>query len=431
MTIHPAYYNNIGNYSLSPMTTKPTTITYPKFNVAEQQQYQQTMSRVNNHELKTRLIPAYVPTSNNVTMTLQHQRQGKRQQQPHSDPLENEEEVISLDASSLPSFGSVRPDPNYDPACDPMNPMNQNQFNKPFVPPSEIIIKTVRGRRRKTVGRGEGRNEEQQQRREQRHSPLQPATQQIQQRPENNQHQSPVLCRSQSPPPLMTPIIVSHAPLQITTPTNSCNPPIVQPMYSAVSKSTTSTTRLSFEEQQLNLHPSTYYDQQYRLEESLSLKLIINDIFNNDNNTTTTDNINDDAVVQQQQEQEQEQEQQNKQRKGMVLRMFGRKVLRFKQKKIDSSNSNDVLGNNTDHNNDDNYIDRVFDAVVNSDIAAAAVVVDNTNTYVDLNSKNNTNNKATNNKKKKNKRYTSMLFTDKSTLMKQGQENNTESSIVV
>merc|ERR1712238_536617 len=192
-------------------------------------------------------------------------------------------------------------------------------------------------------------------------------------------------------------------------------------MYSAVSKSTTSTTRLSFEEQQLNLHPSIYYDQQHRLEESLSLKLIINDIFNNDNNTTTTDNINDDAVAQQQQEQEQ----QNKQRKGMVLRMFGRKVLRFKQKKIDSSNSNDVLGNNTDHNNDGNNIDRVFDAVVNSDIAAAAVVVDNTNTYVDLNSKNNTNNKATNNKKKKNKSYTSMLFTNKSTLMKQGQENNT------
>jgi len=418
MTIRSAYYNNIGSSSLSPMTTKPTTITYPNLNVAEQQQYQQTVGR---------LIPSYVPISNNVTMTLKQQQQ--QQRQPHSDPLQNEEEVISLDVSSLPSFGSVRPDPNYDPACDPMNPINQNQFNKTFIPPSEIIIKTVRGRRRKTLGRGEGRNEEQQQQQRQQgppmyHSPLQPATQR---RPQNNQHQSPVLCRSQSPPVLMIPIMDSDASPQPTTPTTTCSPPLVHPMHSAVSKSTTTTTRLYFEEQQLYLHPSIYYDQQHRPEESLSLKLIINDIFNNDNNTTTTDNINDDTVAQQQQEQEQ----QNKQRKGMVLRMFGRRVLRFKQKKIDSSNSNDVLGNNTDHNNDGNNIDRVFDAVVNSDIAAAAVVVDNTNTYVDLNSKNNTNNKATNNKKKKNKRYTSMLFTDKSTLTKQGQENNTESSIVV
>ena len=56
------------------------------------------------------------------------------------------------DISSLHSFGSIRPDPNYDPARDPMNPINPQQ---PFVPPREISVQTIRSRRRNRMERND------------------------------------------------------------------------------------------------------------------------------------------------------------------------------------------------------------------------------------------------------------------------------------
>jgi len=53
----------------------------------------------------------------------------------------------SDDVSSIP-WGSIRPDPRYDPANDPLHPAN---MAKPFVPPLEITITMVRGRRRKNM----------------------------------------------------------------------------------------------------------------------------------------------------------------------------------------------------------------------------------------------------------------------------------------
>lgn len=55
---------------------------------------------------------------------------------------------VNSDVSSIP-WGSIRPDPNYDPAKDPTSPEN---IDEPFVAPKEIEIRVIKCRRRKTVG---------------------------------------------------------------------------------------------------------------------------------------------------------------------------------------------------------------------------------------------------------------------------------------
>ena len=65
---------------------------------------------------------------------------------PNPDDIENSNRD---DVSSVP-WGSIRPDPKYNPAKDPLNPVN---IDKPFVPPLEITITIVPSRRRKSINR--------------------------------------------------------------------------------------------------------------------------------------------------------------------------------------------------------------------------------------------------------------------------------------
>jgi hypothetical protein len=466
------------------MTTKPTTFQNNN-KEQQQQQYQiQTVSRVSqqqqlqmmNHQQQqhNRLLPTYVPgptiVNNNATMALQQQpqQQDNLDKDGNADDVDcnnNNDAAISVDASSLPSNGSIRPDPNYNPARDPMNPINQN---KPFVPPLEITIKTVRGRRRKYMRSAEQEQrgiEEQQQDQDPSsllcRSPLPTASTPLQQQPEWLQlnsggqqrqqqrpqyhHQSPTLYRSPLPPTLMIPVMNVGPSYTPTTPTTSCgggNPMMiaaVQPTHSftEVSKSNTtattargsSITQLSLEEYQLNLHPSIYYDQ----EEPSTTDLVNSDKFHNDNTTTTDINntINEDTAPAQQQ-------QNNKQRKGMVRRELTRRVFQFKKKK--TNNDNMMIGKNNNNNNIDHNaisgddIDRVFgvidtNTVVDStEVEAVAVAAE------DNDSKNNTPTKnVILGTKKKNKSPYSIFSTVNITGMmaKQGQENNNDNELSI
>jgi len=90
---------------------------------------------------------------NHHTMTWQPQHQQQQQQHPQLNTCvsheseENRNTDNDSDVSSIP-WGSIRPDPNYDPAKDPMRPEN---IDKPFVAPLEITIRVVKGRRRKAI----------------------------------------------------------------------------------------------------------------------------------------------------------------------------------------------------------------------------------------------------------------------------------------
>ena len=478
------------------MTTKPTTFQNNNKEQQQQPQYQiQTVSRVSqqqqlqttNHQQQqhNRLLPTYVPgpaiVNNNATMALQQQPQqqdnvDKDGNDNDVDCNNNNDEAISIDASSLPSNGSIRPDPNYNPARDPMNPINQN---KPFIPPLDITIKTVRGRRRKYMRSAEqeqrGIEEQQQQQQDQDpsssssslcRSPLPTASTPLQQQPEWLQlnsggkqqrpryhHQSPTLCRSPLPPPtLMIPVMNVGPSYTPTTPTTSCgggNPLMiaaVQPTHSftEVSKSTTtatttrgsSITQLSLEEYQLNLHPSIYYDQ----EEPATTDLVNSDKFHSDNTTTTdinNNNINENIVLAQQQ-------QNSKQRKGMVRRELTRRVFQFKKKKTNNEtmiDKNNNSNNNTDHNaiNGDD-IDRAF-GVIDTNAVVDGTEAEGVSGVAAADNDSKKNNTPTKNvilvTKKKNKSPYSIFSTINITGMmaKQGQENSNdndnESSIVV
>lgn len=107
--------------------------------------------------------PAHVPSHllsgpvnmNHNPMAWHHHQQQQQQQQQHQqlhtvrshDSEEHERIRTGSDVSSI-QMGSIRPDPNYDPAKDPTSPEN---IDKPFIAPSEIEIKVVKGRRRKAV----------------------------------------------------------------------------------------------------------------------------------------------------------------------------------------------------------------------------------------------------------------------------------------
>jgi len=84
---------------------------------------------------------------NHNTMAWQQQQQQLNTNRSH-DCDENEKNDTNSDVSSIP-WGSICPDPNYDPMKDPMNPEN---IDVPFVPPLEITIRVVKSRRRKTMG---------------------------------------------------------------------------------------------------------------------------------------------------------------------------------------------------------------------------------------------------------------------------------------
>lgn len=90
------------------------------------------------------------------TMAWQHHHQQTQHQQKQlqlnttgsNSYDEHDTNDVNSDVSSIP-WGSIRPDPNYDPAKDPMSP---EKIDEPFVAPTEITIRVVKSRRRKTMG---------------------------------------------------------------------------------------------------------------------------------------------------------------------------------------------------------------------------------------------------------------------------------------
>merc|ERR1712224_217918 len=178
--------------------------------------------------------------------------------------------------------------------------------------------------------------------------------------PQSHRQQSN-LCRSPTPPSsapilatgvdrlaLAPPEIVSSSSFP-TTPTSSCEPPTNS--FTEVSKSTAPTAAtsgsvlleepLSFEEQQLQ-YPA-YYDvlgAQQRPGKSnlptgvvsVSAPLPVTDNIGDEN---VNDNINTTVA----------------QRKGMVRREFGRRILRLKRKKFNSSNGKNNNGKNATSSN--------------------------------------------------------------------------------
>jgi len=87
---------------------------------------------------------------NQNTMARQQHQQPRQLQQPQLQLVTNSsnDDDTNSDVSSIP-WGSIRPDPNYDPAKDPTSP---EKIDEPFVAPTEITIRVVKGRRRKTMG---------------------------------------------------------------------------------------------------------------------------------------------------------------------------------------------------------------------------------------------------------------------------------------
>ena len=81
-----------------------------------------------------------------------NQVQAMQQLQINTSRSHDSDEHVIKDAGSDVSsihMGSILPVPNYDPAKDPTTP---ERIDEVFVPPSEITIRVVKGRRRKTMG---------------------------------------------------------------------------------------------------------------------------------------------------------------------------------------------------------------------------------------------------------------------------------------
>lgn len=399
MTIRsPAYYNTIEcrDTSLSPMTTKP----------------QMTMPHKNQEE----------QPRPDITMP-QHEQCGeegnKNDNRQEEEPIRNcivdddDSDSVSLDASSLHSFGSIRPDPNYDPARDPMNPINFKQF----IPPKDIIVKTVRARRRKTIGRGdEVRCEED---RSRSLSPMRTPAQAVvanttppitpTARHHQQCHRNQQQLRQNYLTALMMPSL-DHRPL------------------TKKSESTTSTTLLA---------------------DSMSSEMLISgDVFHNDRILSTdsiiiddddleSDNDNDDDMDDAVEHQNQQQPQQ---RKGMVRREFGRRILALKERaKNYSSKSN----NNGDVINGKD-IDRVFGEVVEeNNNFNSPMSVNSQNNELELNnsstsgssdntsSTNNCSDVSNINVNRVKSMWHTHLFATKNIFAKQGQENKILQSSIV
>lgn len=132
----------------------------------QQQLYQQTQQgriispRVSPVPLREAVAvnpnqPVHLPLQLNSGWQQQQHQQHMKLQQPQlqlntsssQDRHDNDDDTNS-DVSSIP-WGSIRPDPNYDPAKDPTSP---EKIDEPFVAPAEITIRVVKGRRRKTMG---------------------------------------------------------------------------------------------------------------------------------------------------------------------------------------------------------------------------------------------------------------------------------------
>jgi hypothetical protein len=363
-----------------------------------------------------------------VTMISHHQEQQPQPAMPqhaqyngdenNSDHRQDEEQPVrdcdacidddyASDASSLGSlFGSIRPDPNYDPAKDPMNPLNAH---KQFVPPREIIIKTVRGRRRKTMGRvGDVRCEED---------------------------------RSRSLSPMRTPAAASNT-TPPTTPTLRRNhqycqqqqqkrpnyppslmmPALNHPLSSKKSEITESTIDIMASE--MFVSDDVFHND--RIPSVNSIVIDDDDLESDKDNDTNNDNENDDDNKVVVGLQDQEQQFQQKERKGMVRREFGRRILALK-KKAKTYSLLQLADSNHDRNNDEidgNDIDRVFPTINEINASTTSGSSTNSSTNNDSEMSNIAINKAKST-------WHANLFATKSIFAKQDQEKRIlESSMV-
>lgn len=158
------YNNNFPNNKQSVMV--PNLSQLPQHQQYQQPQQGRIVSPVVSPEARRELItgntnhvahPQHPAGSGNVnfnqnrmTWQPQHQQHPQVNTSYSHDSEENRNTDNDSDVSSI-ALGSIRPDPNYDPAKDPLSPEN---IDKPFVAPLEITIRVVKGRRRKAIDSG-------------------------------------------------------------------------------------------------------------------------------------------------------------------------------------------------------------------------------------------------------------------------------------
>jgi len=236
--------------------------------------------------------------NNHNTMAWQH-RQHPQQLQLQINPARSyesedfEKTDNDSDVSSI-HMGSIRPDPNYDPAKDPTSPEN---IDIPFVAPLEITIRVVKGRRRKTVSSY--------------HSSSTHTTSTTHSTILTPPHPSAVEAESQ----IATSSDWLHHVAELpTTQTGSGSIPQLGPINSFVSDATDSN---SF---------SGSTDQFQSAEERMYMEEDLLELQGQNNEET-------------------------KQRKGMVRREFNRRIMRFKKSKKKNKNiSNNNIANNNNIN---------------------------------------------------------------------------------
>jgi hypothetical protein len=355
---HPITLNNNHNASTNPvMATNPTGLPYNNHNVPnnkltaitvnhlpqhqQQQHYQQAQRRqiispvvspVPPQQEQINVSPSY-PTHSPVninlnTMAWQHLQQQQQQQQPQRlqqqlqqpqlitsrshDSEDNENTDTGSDVSSIP-MGSIRPDPNYDPAKDPLSP---ERIDQPFVAPSEITITVVRSRRRKTMGSYQSSTT---------HSTIvtPPHSSVVE---DDNQNQHPKLTTEQQPDWLQSPE---------TGNSSINNIPMLGLINSFASDDATDSNSFSGSTDQFQ----SAEERMHLEEEMLELQELQGQCKQFNDETT-------------------------KQRKGMVRREFNRRILRFKKKKNKDKDNNKnpntnthserISGENSNADDDDN-----------------------------------------------------------------------------
>mmetsp|Transcript_18561 Transcript_18561/g.38248 ORF Transcript_18561/g.38248 Transcript_18561/m.38248 type:complete len:412 (+) Transcript_18561:506-1741(+) len=258
-------------------------------------------------------VPNQLGTSpvrmNQNAMAWQHHQQLQQQQQQFQlnaarsyDSEEMDKIETGSDVSSI-HMGSIRPDPNYDPAKDPLSP---EHIDKPFVAPLEITIRVVKARRRKTLGSNQSSTTHTT------HTTLSTAGS-TRYSVEEDKYQIPTNSEW------------LHSPPRPTTHNGSGSMPELGPINSFVSDATDSN---SF---------SGSADQFQSAEERMYLEEDLLEI-----------------------QEGQAQNEETKQRKGMVRREFNRRIMRFKKNKNKKKNSinqnnntsNEISGESNDDESD-------------------------------------------------------------------------------
>jgi len=203
-------------------------------------------------------------------------------------------------------MGSIRPDPNYDPAKDPLSP---ERIDQPFVAPSEITITVVRSRRRKTMGSYQSSTT---------HSTTVTPPHSSVVEEDNHKHQN----QHQKLTPDQQPDWLQSSETGNSSSNNNNNIPMLGLINSLASDDATDSNSFSGSTDQFQ----SAEERMYLEEEMLELQEL----------QGQCKQFNDEAT---------------KQRKGMVRREFNRRILRFKKKKNkDKGNLKDKDHNNTNPN---------------------------------------------------------------------------------